>query len=365
VPLTVALDPPPAAWDAFVHAHRDAHLLQTATWGTLKAAFGYTAQRIAVMNGANITAGALILYRRLPLGMGTRAYLPAGPLLASDDAMDPTTAALWQAIHRAARRQRAVFLKVEPCDWYRQRPALSEVLTQAGLRSSSLTEQPPRTIVLDISDAEDSILKRMNQSTRRKVKLKDKKDIAVRQGTAADVASFTQLMAITSQRDAFGAYDAAYYERAFALFAPSDHCALLLASHQGHDLAGLMVFRCGTNAYYLYGASSNEERNRMPTYILQLEAIRWAKQHGAQRYDLWGIPDEAEATLEAQFGTRHDGLWGVYKFKRGFGGQVVRSVGAWDMIYNPLLYRAYLWLMQRRKQQQPEIVPAVLDADSD
>ena len=348
---SIALDPPVADWDHFVSTHRDAHLLQTADWGRLKSGFGYTAQRVALLDGSRIVGGALILFRQMPLSIGTRAYIPAGPLLCDDNPAHPANVALWNAIHHAARKHGAIFLKAEPCNWYRPRPDLPAQLAHAGLRSSPLTEQPPRTIVLDISGDEETILKRMNQSTRRKVNMKVKKDIDVRIGTRADVDSFTQLMSITSQRDAFGAYGPHYYQNAFDLFSIGDSCALLIASYQGRDLAGLFAFRCGENAYYLYGASSNDERNRMPTYILQLEAIRWAKQHGAKRYDLWGIPDEDEATLEAQFEQRHDGLWGVYKFKRGFGGQVIRSVGAWDKVYNPLVYQAYTWALNRRKQR--------------
>jgi lipid II:glycine glycyltransferase (peptidoglycan interpeptide bridge formation enzyme) len=324
-------------------------LLQTARWGDLKATFGYTAERVAVLEAGRIVAGALVLFRRLPLGLGTRAYIPAGPLLpVSADPAHPATRVLWAAIHRLCQRRRTVFLKVEPCDWYRPRPDLPAHLTAAGLRPSDHTEQPPRTIVLDVSGDEGTILKRMNQSTRYKSKLREKKQIEVRLGTRADVSSFQQLMAVTGQRDQFGVYPADYYARAFDLFAADGQCALLLASYAGRDLAGLMAFHCGPNAYYLYGASSNEERNRMPTYILQLEAIRWAKQRGAIRYDLWGVPDADETQLEGEFEGRDDGLWGVYGFKRGFGGQVVRSIGAWDKVYNPVLYAAYQWMLNRR-----------------
>jgi len=76
--------------------------------------------------------------------------------------------------------------------------------------------------------------------------------------------------------------------------------------------------------------------------------MRWARQHGCSEYDLWGIPDEEEAVLEAHFTDRSDGLWGVYRFKRGFGGKMDRSVGAWQRVYNPLLFRLYQWRMKNR-----------------
>jgi len=132
---------------------------------------------------------------------------------------------------------------------------------------------------------------------------------------------------------------------------------LLLAEYEGQLLAGLVVLGPGESgrggtACYMYGASSDEHRNLMPTYILQWEAMLWAKEQGYHDYDLWGVPDEDEATLEAEFAQRNDGLWGVYRFKRGFGGRLVRTAGAWDLVYAPLRYRLYLaavsWLARRQ-----------------
>jgi lipid II:glycine glycyltransferase (peptidoglycan interpeptide bridge formation enzyme) len=110
-----------------------------------------------------------------------------------------------------------------------------------------------------------------------------------------------------------------------------------------------MVFSDAKRAWYVYGASNDQERNRMPTYLLQWEAIRWAKARGCEEYDLWGVPDENEETLEANFETRHDGLWGVYRFKRGFGGQLKRAAQALDKVYMPLFYKLYLWRMAGRE----------------
>ncbi len=86
----------------------------------------------------------------------------------------------------------------------------------------------------------------------------------------------------------------------------------------------------------------------MPTYLLQFEAMRWAKRQGCAEYDLWGVPDADEAALEANFTGRSDGLWGVYRFKRGFGGELLRSAGAWDRAYLPPVYPLYRWWSRRR-----------------
>lgn len=335
----MALDtikPTSEAWDAFV-ASRKGHILQTAEWGRLKSAFGWRNQIIAIGEGDAIQGGALILYKPLPFHIpGNLGYVPRGPVADWNDGS--VVGALLRAIDSAARRHSAFALKIEPDE--RDSKTIQDRLTALGFRSSPQTVQPARTIMIDITGSEEDILTRMSQTTRRKVRTGAKKRIEVRRGSADDLDSFDALMRTTGARNEFGVHSAEYYRTAYDLFAP-DHASLLMASYEGKDLAGLMVFANGDTAWYFYGASSNEERERMPTYALQWEAIRWARERGCSRYDLWGIPDEAEAKLEAEFKTRSDALWGVYGFKRGFGGEVVRTVGAWDRVYNPLIYAGY------------------------
>ena len=103
----------------------------------------------------------------------------------------------------------------------------------------------------------------------------------------------------------------------------------LVAEVDQKPVAGLFIFRFGTQAYYLYGMSSTEHRKMMPNHLLQWEAIRWAKAHGCRTYDLWGAPDNFH---------EKDPLWGVYRFKRGFSGVVVQHIGAWDRPFQPNLY---------------------------
>jgi lipid II:glycine glycyltransferase (peptidoglycan interpeptide bridge formation enzyme) len=125
---------------------------------------------------------------------------------------------------------------------------------------------------------------------------------------------------------------------------------LLQAEYDHQPLAAVMVFARGNRSWYFYGASSNLERNRMPAYLVQWEAMRWAASRGCTVYDLWGIPDLPEEKLEAGFTEKEEGLWSVYRFKRGFGGSIQRSVGAWVRVYHPLLYRLYQVIAQRRSQ---------------
>jgi lipid II:glycine glycyltransferase (peptidoglycan interpeptide bridge formation enzyme) len=188
----------------------------------------------------------------------------------------------------------------------------------------------------------------MKQKTRYNIRLGQRKGVVVRRSSDLDV--FNRLMEATGERDAFGVHSPEYYRRAHELFHPHEMCELLVAEAEGQALAALMVFARGRRAWYFYGASNDEERNRMPTYLLQWEAIRWARVQGCTDYDLWGVPDTDEETLEAQFTRRSDGLWGVYRFKRGFGGQLRRAPDPLDRVYMPLFYRLYLWWANRGQE---------------
>ncbi len=336
----------PTEWDDFLQRHPEAHILQTTAWGELKSNFGWLAQTVLAPD-----CGAQVLFRRLPLGL-TFAYIPKGPV--GGGPKGPVGGGpkgpvgegwhqLWPAVDRVCRQRRAVFLKVEP-DGTMDAPPEDSFDFSGFTPATSI--QPRRTVVVDLQGREEDWLGRMKQKTRYNIHLAERKGVAVRQSD--DLDGFQRLMEVTGRRDGFGVHAAAYYRRAYDLFAGDGCCVLLAAEFEGRLLAAIMVFANGRRAWYFYGASSDDERSRMPTYLLQWEAMRWAAGRGCTEYDLWGVPDVDEDKLESQFAGRSDGLWGVYRFKRGFGGRVVRSPGAWDKVYQPRLYALYRWWMKRR-----------------
>jgi lipid II:glycine glycyltransferase (peptidoglycan interpeptide bridge formation enzyme) len=371
------ITPPPDQWDAFLRAQTRAHVLQQSAWGALKSAFGWSSDRVALVDSAGqVVVGAQLLFKPLPFRLGTMAYLAMGPIYSSQytvHSTQPIVGGQWSvaseaasseqrsaishqlqtlhqppatshqalitAIDACARRHQAAFLKWEPGLFETGEAAPDPAAL--GFRPSPQTVQPPRTVLIDITGTEDAILARMNQGTRRKIRQSLKHDIRYWQAGRDDVPRFTAMMHTTGARNAFGVHEPRYYESAWDLFVPAGDAALILAEHEGDGLAGVMVFAIGKSAWYLYGASSNLKRNLMAAYGVQWAAIQWARAKGCTTYDMWGIPDEDEATLEAQFESRSDGLWGVYGFKRGWGGWVARSLGAWDQVYNPAIYGAY------------------------
>lgn len=324
----------PQAWDRFIDDHPEAHILQTRPWGELKSAFGWKPRYVQEED-----LGALILFRRLPLGISV-AYIPRGPVGRGD------WIKFWPMVDELCRNERAIFLRVEPNLWEPVSEDFSHRQLPAFIKADQ-TIQPPRTILIDLQADDEDLLMAMKSKTRYNIRLAERKDVTVHESD--DVVGFHRMMLTTGERDAFGVHSLDYYQRAYDCFSPRGACVLLIAEYEGQPLAGLMAFAHGNTAWYFYGASTDQERNRMPTYLLQWEAMRWAKRKGCQIYDLWGVPDYPETELEASFLDRSDGLWGVYRFKRGFGGELKRTVGAWDRVYQPLLYKVYqLWTASRQ-----------------
>jgi len=335
-----------AVWDSFVEKQASPHILQTRSWGALKSQFGWADERVGLIQDGALVAGAQLLYRRLPTGMGRLAYVPKGPLMDWSD--EEQTEDLLSILDHTARSQGAIALTVEPD--LPDEPTPSERLRSLGFQPSPLgSVQPRRTIVVDLSPEEEEILMAMKSKTRYNVRLAGRKGVTVRAGDEADLPTFHALMAATSARGDFGIHTPAYYEAAHRLFVDQNRARLLLAEVEGKPVAAVIVFALPPRSWYFYGASSNAHREKMPTYLLQWEAMRWAKSLGCTSYDLYGVPDEDKETLEREFTQRNDGLWGVYRFKRGFGGRLARSVGAWDRVYAPLRYRLYRWLLTIRR----------------
>lgn len=335
-------------------------LLQTWAWGELKRQAGWRVYRIAAERRGQLVAGVQLLIKPLPLGLAALAYVPRGPLGAWLD--DELLAPLLAELHRVARQQRAICLRIEPP--LLEHTAGERRLRQLGFRPCDQTNQPRTSLLLDLRPGLDALLAGMHQKTRYNLRYAARRGVEVRVGGADDLPLFYRLMQLTGRRGGFSSRGLAYYRGEWQHFAP-DHLRLLIASFQGRPLAANVSARCGAHAAYLHGASSGEHANLQPNALLMWEAISWAADQGCESFDLWGIPDEVGAEAQAPErppADRTDGLWGVYRFKRGFGGRVVRYLGAFDYVYTPALYalvtnrlvsgaaleRAAVWLDTRR-----------------
>lgn len=330
-----------AEWDAFVKAHPHGSFLQTTQWARLKGRFGWKGYRVWVRDEGQLVAGAQILFRSAAFGLVKMGYIPHGPIV--DWANTELVEVLFNQLDWAIYENRAGILKFEPYVW---QGSDAQANWQAAIKKYDLvtdtdTIQPPRTMTIDLTPSLAEIMQGFKSKTRYNIRLAGRKGVTVREATAADLPKFNALMQQTGERNDFGVHAPQYYADTYDFFAERGDATILLAEFEGNPLAGVLLIKNGDQAVYLAGGSSNEERNRMPTYAIQWAAIEWAKAQGCSYYDLWGLPDAEPDELEAQFQERSDGLWGVYRFKRGFDGDIVRTVGSADKVYNKLVYRMY------------------------
>lgn len=333
------------AWNRALLALPAPHLLQSWEWGEVKAQTGWAAHRLQwpqPATGALAAAASLLLRRisRLPWGVG---YVPKGPVLDWNDAAAVELALA--GIEAAARQHRAIFVKIDP-DVHPSSPAGEQLVTtlrRRGWQPSAEQIQFRNTALLDLAAGEEALLAGMKPKWRYNIRLAERRGVQIREGSPADLPAFYALYAETGRRDGFIVRPFAYYQQTWLRFmqpadAQTPWAALLLAEVEGDAVAGLIVYGFGRTAWYLYGASSERQRNLMPNHLLQWEAMRLAARRGCATYDLWGAPDVLEES---------DALWGVWRFKEGFGAQFVQHIGAWDFPVNGPLYRLYSDAMPR------------------
>lgn len=340
---TFKLENSPTAWQAAVAQLPNAHALQSWAWGRFKSRWGWEALPMTMTVAENSwtpIAAALILKRRIPRTPFCVLYVPKGPALDYHDVA--LRRQVLARLENLARRERAIFIKIDPevvrswgLEGERVSPlgsAVTRDLTSRGWLFSSEQIQFRNTVELPLEGTEEHLLAAMKQKTRYNIRLAERKGVSVRTGTPADFPAIVEMYQETAARDGFTVRPAAYYLDGWTTLYEAGMAQPLVAEADGRPVAAVILVRFGDRVIYMYGASRNEARERMPNHLLQWEAIRWAQAQGCKVYDFWGAPDEFAET---------DRMWGVWRFKAGFNGEVVRFIGAWDYPARPLLYRLY------------------------
>jgi lipid II:glycine glycyltransferase (peptidoglycan interpeptide bridge formation enzyme) len=310
------------------------HVLQSWEWGQFKSRWGWSPRYMLFESDGHVRAAALILYRALPRTGLRIAYVPKGPALDYADAA--TVDVVLCELEADARRMRAIFVKIDP-DVVRP-SAVTGQLAQRGWRYSAEQIQFRNTVLLDIDRSEAEILAAMHHKTRYNIRLATRKGVTVRRGHIEDIDTLYDMYLETARRDGFIIRPTEYYRDAWSTFMSAGLAQPLIAEVEGQAIAGLVVFRFGSRAWYMYGLSRDAHREKMPNHLLQWEAMRWARSKGCTVYDFWGAPDRLD---------EFDPMWGVYRFKAGFNGQFTEHIGAYDFVVSRPWYWVYTVVMPR------------------
>lgn len=330
-PAVVAPSPEHQAWDeALLQA--GGHLLQSWRWGAFKSRHGWDVERVVVETPAGVGQAQILFRRRGPITLG---YLPRGPALGADD---PALAAgLFESLDACCRDRGAIALIAEPD---RPLPFVGRY-RDAGFVRGGAHIQPGRTVKVPLLE-DDALLAQMHQKTRYNIRLAQRRGVtAVRSAPdEAAMATFYRLLGDTAGRNEFGIHEPNYYADVMRIF--GDDAVLLFALIEGRPIAGVIAARFGAEAVYMYGGSSTTHRAHGAGFFLQFEAMRWAREQGCRRYDLWGIPMQDPPSVGAPAGdrvagTKGDDWRGLYEFKVRFGGEIVSYPPALERRYRPVL----------------------------
>lgn len=316
-------------WNAFVAASPHGSVLQSYEWGELKACFGWQPLRVVLEEEGKILAGVSLLKREIPFIRRSFFYAPRGPIV--DYANKELFHDLLEVVEKQADRDHVISLKIDP-EVEEDFPSLRENFKSLGFEKALKQVQPRATFILDLGPSLEDILAGFEEKTRYNIRLAEKKGIVIKEDASEKALdSFYRIYLETSKRDKFIVHPIKYYQKIREILFPSKMGTIFTAYFNEKPIASVIVFTFGKKMWYMYGASSGEYRNLMPNHLLHWEIIKWGKEKGFKEYDLWGIPANPHE--------KHP-LYGVFRFKKGFKGRLVKYIGAYDFPYSPLFYHA-------------------------
>ena len=310
----------------------NSNILQSSFWGKLKGAFGWIPYSFD-FNGT----GLLVLVRKI-FGKYSIAYIPHGPQFLTQEQTGSKLRDIGMEVKKSLPPGCFAVRYDLPSGIYQVDPVIFNIGPELKKAPSDI--QPSDTVIISLNEDEENILARMKSKTRYNIRLSFRKGVVVQRTGAEVLDEWYRLYEETALRDKITIHSKAYYRKIFELSEGESESEekpeiiLFNAVYNDQILAGIIVARYGSRATYLYGASSNEHRNLMPAYALQWEAIKYAKEKGCTEYDLFGIPPENDPDHP---------MSGLYRFKTGFGGDILHRPGCWDLPLKPVVYRVYRW----------------------
>ena len=322
-------------WHTILSALHGNQILQSWDWGELKSRHGWAPQRIVWQDSHDALAAAQLLIRsETRFGVEAKImYVPRGPVL--DWSNINLRKSVLDDLREITLSEKVVFLKIDPyvpigygvkaCQDVESDHVGVELvyeLAKNGWRESKQQIQFRNTMVLDLTVDEAALLSSFSQKTRYNIRLATRKGLEMRAGSSEDLSLLYGLYEFTAKRNGFAIRPRQYYIDVWRSFMDAGMAQTLLAEIDSEVIGAVVMFIFGGRATYMYGMSSGHHTEKMPNYLLQWESIVRAKAAGCTTYDFWGVP---EVFVDS------DPLWGVWRFKSGFRGDVVRTLGAWDL----------------------------------
>lgn len=318
-------------YEEYILNHVGTSFMQDLNWGKVKN--NWKQEAIYIKENGKIVAAMMLLIQNLPHTKTALIYSPRGPVC---DVYDiELVNKLIKEADEIAKKYNAFALKFDPQVVFDKK--LDDMYLKAGYKTSGFKPnlddliQPSHNMVLNIdSKTEDELMKSFAEKTRYNIRLSKRKGVTVRYSRdIEDLKTFYDIYKVTTIRDRIGCRDYEYFERMLNAYDESK-LRIYIAEHEGDKLAAAIATCIGGELFYVYGASSNEKRNLMPNYAMQMEMIKWGIETGCKTYNFGGVLDLSPDN-------------GLYKFKIGFCREegLEEYIGEINKVYKPFMFFLY------------------------
>ena len=222
------------------------------------------------------------------------------------------------------------------CDFVRVEPKgniTKEDMTKFGAIKVADVE-PSTTLILDLTKSIDELRSELHQSHRNRINTGEKRGISVKRTTElSTIKEFLRLMHDTASHAKIKNHPDWYFEKMAESLIAQEVACYYVAKVEGNPASISLIYDWGDTRYYAYTGNDqvlNRQYNAGLSNIWQM--ILDAKADGKKYFDFWGIaPEGAEKHPWA----------GLTAFKKAFGGEVVSSIGTYDIAINKAKYRLY------------------------
>lgn len=339
----------PAEFKIFAEKHPQKSFFQTIQIAKLRTKNGWTPYYFGVKDKNNSLLAATMLVGK-PTFLGFKTfYAPGGPLI---DYQDKKLLTFFiENLKKELKKEKGYLLHIDPYyelierdrdgqivkNGFNNQKAL-ENLHNLGFKSLKISEQPKYLFALDINNrTPDELLMSFKNNTRNLIRRTKKDGVVVRELEKSELSRLKKITEKTSKRREFQDKPLSYYEQMYDLFAPENQVKFLLAETKKDsktlDLSTAMFMLYGDEVIYLFSGSDEKYMHEYNAqYAIQWHMIKYAAKHNFKRYNFYGIqglPDPSKKD------------YGIYRFKKGFGGRVIELLGSQELPLNPTVYHLH------------------------
>jgi len=309
---------------------------QTWEWGEFQLSRGCRIHRFGVHNAAKTLVATVLLVEELDR-FGKILYAPRGPV--TDYTDHAQAKAILKLLATEARKlvPQAVCLRLDPPILHNAKE--TAVFTQTGFRAAGKFTQVERSWMADLQPTAEAQLEwqkshGLRSNIPRYLRRAERAGVTVRvSDKPADLEIFLKMITgLDSRKNGIGLHPLDYYRQQFAALAPAGFERVFICEKDGEALASAMITVYGSEASYLWGASTDQQRDLRGPHFMHFQIMRYAFEHGCDRYNFWGVVKDEN---------HHPGYngYGFSEFKRSFGGYVELYQRTQDYVYRALPYR--------------------------